>query len=61
MDQLVLKRASASRPSGQWDDHDYRRFRQMETVREKNFASGAWPMGLSRDADAKPVEPLETY
>jgi hypothetical protein len=23
MDQLVLKRASTSRPSGQWSDHDF--------------------------------------
>jgi hypothetical protein len=23
MDQLILKRASASRPSGEWNDDDY--------------------------------------
>jgi hypothetical protein len=44
MDQLVLERASASRPSGQWDDHDYDVLRRCAAV-GRIFNAAASPVG----------------
>ena len=46
MDQLILKRASASRPSGQWSDDDYDVLADGEVV-GRIFKANAAPVGSS--------------
>jgi hypothetical protein len=47
---LILKRASASRPSGEWNDDDFDVLANGEVV-GRNFKANAAPVGSPVDVD----------
>jgi hypothetical protein len=47
---LILKRASASRPSGEWHDDDFDVLANGEVV-GRNFKANAAPVGSPVDVD----------
>jgi hypothetical protein len=49
-DYLILKRASASRPSGQWNEEDYDVLANGEVV-GRIFKANAAPVGAPVDVD----------
>ena len=50
-DYLTLKRASASRPSGQWDDDDFDVLCNGEVVGRIFKANACAPLGIAVDVD----------
>jgi hypothetical protein len=52
MGPLVLKRASASRPSGQWNEDDYDVFADGAVV-GRMMKAAASPVGAAMDVDAR--------
>jgi hypothetical protein len=67
LSQLVLKRASASRPSGRWSDDDYDVLadsivvgRIMKAAAKPEDASWLWTLAYGEHEDRTPTHGYET-